>query len=302
MHAPMSFFDTTPIGRIINRFSQDMYTVDSQLMNALRSYLTTIMNVVSTIVVISGVTPWFTICLVPIILFYASQQNFFTMTYRELKRLDSVNRSPIYALLGETIDGVATIRAYCSESSLTNRLTRMLDNQQNAYYLLCVAQCWLAIRLELVGTLFISLACLLAVWNRAIHGADMQFAGLAGLSISYALSVTQSLNWSVRMASDLEASMIAVERIRTYCEIKGEAPRHTKEDTLLPKTWPVGGDIVFEGSSLRYRPGLPLVLKGLNLTIPAGMKIGVVGRTGAGKSTVSMLKVKRMGCVLCHSL
>ena len=80
MHAPMSFFDTTPIGRIINRFSQDMYTIDSQLMNALRSYLTTIMNVISTIVVISGVTPTFTICLIPIILFYASQQNFFTVS------------------------------------------------------------------------------------------------------------------------------------------------------------------------------------------------------------------------------
>ncbi|KAL3903657.1 MAG: hypothetical protein SGILL_010363 [Bacillariaceae sp.] len=126
-----------------------------------------------------------------------------------------------------------------------------------------------------------------------VNGADLQFAGLAGLSISYALSVTQSLNWSVRMASDLEASMIAVERIRTYCEIKGEAPRHTKEDGSLPKLWPVGGSIVFDGSSLRYRPGLPLVLKGLDLTIPAGRKVGVVGRTGAGKSTlmVSLLRI-----------
>ncbi|KAG7364336.1 multidrug ABC transporter permease/ATPase [Nitzschia inconspicua] len=293
MHAPMSFFDTTPIGRIINRFSQDMYTVDSQLMNALRSYLTTIMNVISTVVVISGVTPAFVICLVPILLFYASQQNFFTMSYRELKRLDSVNRSPIYALLGESIDGVATIRAFGGESALLSRLTRMLDTQQNAYYLLCVAQCWLAIRLELVGTLFITLACLLAVWQHSIRGADLQFAGLAGLSISYALSVTQSLNWSVRMASDLEASMIAVERIRSYCEIDSEAPRDTDADKTLPKSWPTGGKITFQNASLRYRPGLPLVLKGLNLEIPPGAKCGVVGRTGAGKSTlmVSLLRI-----------
>ncbi len=167
MQAPMSFFDTTPIGRIVNRFSQDMYTVDSQLMTALRSYLTTIMSVICTVFVISGVTPAFTICLIPMILFYVSQQKFFTvrserhrmpvctgsnsrciqlplflskMTYRELKRLDSVNRSPIYALLGETIDGVATIRAYCGESALMTRLKDTLDTQQNAYYLLCVAQ------------------------------------------------------------------------------------------------------------------------------------------------------------------
>jgi ABC-type multidrug transport system fused ATPase/permease subunit len=157
----------------------------------------------------------------------------------------------------------------------------------------CFYRCWLAIRLELVGTLFITLACLLAVGQRAIRGADVQFAGLAGLSISYALSVTQSLNWSVRMASDLEASMIAVERIRSYCEIESEAPRDTDADKNLPSTWPTGGKIVFQTASLRYRPGLPLVLKGLDLEIPAGAKCGVVGRTGAGKSTlmVSLLRI-----------
>lgn len=151
----------------------------------------------------------------------------------------------------------------------------------------------MAVRLELVGTLFISVACLLAVWQRFLNGADPQFAGLAGLSISYALSVTQSLNWSVRMASDLEASMIAVERIRSYCEIPSEAPRHTKDEESLPKSWPSGGKISFRDASLRYRPGLPLVLKGLNLEILAGSKVGVVGRTGAGKSTlmVSLLRI-----------
>jgi ABC-type multidrug transport system fused ATPase/permease subunit len=154
-------------------------------------------------------------------------------------------------------------------------------------------RCWLAIRLELVGTLFITLACLLAVGRHAIRGADLQFAGLAGLSISYALSVTQALNWSVRMASDLEANMIAVERIRSYCEIENEAPRGTDADKNLPKIWPTGGKIVFHRASLRYRPGLPLVLKGLDLEIPAGAKCGVVGRTGAGKSTlmVSLLRI-----------
>lgn len=107
-----------------------MYTVDEQLMMSLRSYLTTIMSVCSTIVVISTITPAFTLCLIPIIIYYVYQQNFFTMTYRELKRLDSVNRSPLYALLGETVDGVATIRAYGAEKSLMLRLATMLDLQQ----------------------------------------------------------------------------------------------------------------------------------------------------------------------------
>jgi len=293
MHAPMSFFDVTPVGRIVNRFSYDVYTIDSQLMTAARSYLTTILSVVSALVVNIGVFPAFTIGIIPLICYYIAQQRFFTVTYRELKRLDSVGRSPIYALLGETIDGVATIRAHAGESSLTLRLKNMLDIQQNAYYLLCVAQCWLAIRLELVGTLVITLSCLLAIWKHQFLGADPKFAGLAGLSISYAMSITQSLNWSVRMASDLEASMISVERIRSYCQIESEAPRDIDGDKKLPKSWPTGGSVVFSNASLRYRPGLPRVLKGLSIKLPEHSKVGVVGRTGAGKSTlmVSLLRI-----------
>ena len=215
------------------------------------------------------------------------------MTYRELKRLDSVSRSPIYALLGETIDGVATIRAHAAEPTLVLRLMNMLDNQQNAYYLLSVAQCWLAIRLELVGTLIITLACLFPVWHHEIVGADPKISGLAGLAISYALSITQSLNWSVRMASDLEASMISVERVRSYCEVQTEAPRAMDKDKHLPESWPSRGNIAFKDVTLRYRPGLPRVLKGLQIEFPERSKIGVVGRTGAGKSTlmVSLLRI-----------
>jgi len=255
--------------------------------------LTTILSVVSALVVNSGISPAFTIGILPLIYYYASQQRFFTVSYRELKRLDSVGRSPIYALLGETIDGVASVRAHSAESSLTMRLKKMLDVQQNAYYLLCVAQCWLAIRLELVGTLLITLSCLLAVLQHQFFDVDKNFSGLAGLAISYAMSITQSLNWSVRMASDLEASMISVERIRSYCEVESEAPRETKEDKRLPESWPTYGNIVFSNASLRYRPGLPRVLKGLNIEIPQRSKVGVVGRTGAGKSTLmaSLLRV-----------
>jgi ATP-binding cassette subfamily C (CFTR/MRP) protein 1 len=134
--------------------------------------------------------------------------------------------------------------------------------------------------LEVVGTLLVSLACLCAVWEHRFRGGDEQFAGLAGLSISFALSVTQALNWSVRMASDLEASMVSVERVREYCKIESEAARTTDEDAKLPPSWPSGGRISFQSTKLRYRPGLPLVLKGLDIEIPERSKVGVVGRTG----------------------
>jgi len=293
LQAPMAFFDTTPIGRIINRFSKDMYTIDEQLVATLRSYLATLANVFSTIIVISGVTPIFTLCLIPILIFYAMQQAYFTMTYRELKRLDSIGRSPIYALLGETLDGVTTIRAFGAQSTLANRLETMLDRQQHAYYLTFAAQCWLAIRLELVGTLIITFACLCSVLEHPFKGGDENFAGLAGLSISFALSVTQSLNWSVRMASDFEANMVAVERVEQYSSIPSEAKRHTDVDKAAGKDWPARGEVQFINAKLRYRQGLPLVLKGLDILIPAASKVGIVGRTGAGKSTlmVALLRI-----------
>lgn len=130
------------------------------------------------------------------------------------------------------------------------------------------------------GTFIITFAALSAVFEHQILGADEVFAGLAGLSISYALSVTQSLNWTVRMASDMEANMVAVERVQEYTSIESEGERHTPVDNELPSSWPSNGRVEFRGAKLRYRPGLPLVLKGLDIAIPAGSKVGVVGRTG----------------------
>jgi ABC-type multidrug transport system fused ATPase/permease subunit len=206
--------------------------------------------------------------------------SYLQVSYRELKRLDSTSRSPIYALLGESVDGVAVIRSFLAEEALKNRLTNMLDRQQHAYFLVCAAQSWLAVRLELVGTLIITFACLSAVAERGASGADPVFAGLAGLAISYSMSVTQSLNWSVRMASDMEANMVAVERVQEYTQLQSEGERRTSVDDSLPASWPSQGEIEMKGAKLRYRPGLPLVLKGLDIKIPAGSKVGVVGRTG----------------------
>ena len=280
LRAPMAFFDTTPVGRIMNRFSKDLYTIDEDLVSSLRSYLTTVMPVLSTIIVVTSVTPKFIVGLVPCFFFYAHQQNFFTMTYRELKRLDSVSRSPIYALLSETLDGCLTIRAFGAEETLNKRMASMVNLQQTAYHLTFAAQCWLSVRLEFCGTMIVCVACFVAIMQHDVRGGDEHFAGLAGLSISFALSVTEALARTVRMASDMEANMVAVERITQYFKIPSEAPRLTPEDDDLPSNWPAEGRIEFINSKLRYRPGLPLVLKGLNISIPPQSKVGVVGRTG----------------------
>jgi ATP-binding cassette, subfamily C (CFTR/MRP), member 1 len=168
-----------------------------------------------------------------------------------------------------------------------DRLTKMFDSQQHAYFLTFSAQSWLAVRLELVGTFIVTFSCLSAVAERAVSGSDEAFAGLAGLAISYSLSVTQSLNWSVRMASDMEADMVAVERILEYTMLPSEGAKEMPSDELLKLTqWPKAGDIAFADAQMRYRPELPLTLKGLDIRIPASSKVGVVGRTGAGKSSL----------------
>lgn len=163
----------------------------------------------------------------------------------------------------------------------------MFDNQQHAYFLTFSAQSWLAVRLELVGTFIVTFTCLSAVAERLLSGSDESFAGLAGLAISYALSVTQSLNWSVRMASDMEANMVAVERILEYTALPSEGDKSSPSDNVLEKTgWPKAGEIEFSHVKMKYRPELPLTLKGLDIRIPSASKVGVVGRTGAGKSSL----------------
>jgi ATP-binding cassette, subfamily C (CFTR/MRP), member 1 len=192
-----------------------------------------------------------------------------------------VNRSPLYALLGETIDGVATIRAFSAQQALTRRLISSLDLQQHAYYLTSSSLCWLAVRLEIIGTVIIAFACCCSIFNHDTINGDEVLAGLYGLSISYALSVTGALNWSVRMASDCEALLVSVERIEEYCKLESEADRHTAEDQIAEEQgWPSEGQIDFVDAQLRYRPNLPLALKGLNIHIPASSRVGVVGRTG----------------------
>jgi ABC-type multidrug transport system fused ATPase/permease subunit len=185
-----------------------------------------------------------------------------------------------------------------------------LDSNQQAFFLNFSANCWLAVRLEMAGTLIATFAALFAVLGRdskkygpldttAISNHAV-YAGLAGLSISFALSVTQSLNWSVRMASDLESQMVSVERVKAYSDMDQEAPHFSENDpssssstsssTLSGvqsgQSWPSAGEIQMNSVCLRYRQGLPLVLDNLTLTIKSKEKIGIVGRTGAGKSSL----------------
>lgn len=150
------------------------------------------------------------------------------------------------------------------------------------YYPSIIANRWLAVRLEMVGNLIILFAALFAILSR-----DTMDAGMVGLSVSYALQITQTLNWLVRMTSEVETNIVAVERIKEYGETKQEAPWDIPSQTL-PKDWPEAGTVEFKNFQVRYREGLELVLKGISFTVNGGEKVGIVGRTGAGKSSLTL--------------
>lgn len=282
LHTPQSFYDTTPIGRIINRFSKDVYVIDEALPATVLMFLGTFFVSLSTMIVIVSSTPIFAVVVVPLIFVYVFVQRFYVATSRQLKRLESVSRSPIYSHFSETITGSSVIRAYGRQSAFVRMSDSKVDDNQKSYYPGIVSNRWLGVRIEFIGNCIVLFAALFAV-----TGKESLSPGLVGLSVSYALQVTMSLNWMVRMTSDLENNIVAVERVKEYSETQTEAPWEI-EDKKPPPDWPTEGNVEFKDYSVRYREGLDLVLKNLSLSVKGGEKIGIVGRTGAGKSSMTL--------------
>uniref|UniRef100_A0A671QV01 Canalicular multispecific organic anion transporter 2-like n=1 Tax=Sinocyclocheilus anshuiensis TaxID=1608454 RepID=A0A671QV01_9TELE len=281
-HTPQSFFDTTPIGRIINRFSKDIYVIDEVLPSTILMFLGTFFASLSTMIVIICSTPIFALVIGPLALIYFFVQRFYVATSRQLKRLESVSRSPIYSHFSETITGTSVIRAYGRNAAFVLMSDMKVDENQKSYYPGIVSNRWLGVRIEFIGNCIVLFAALLAV-----IGKDKLSPGLVGLSVSYALQVTMSLNWMVRMTSDLESNIVAVERVKEYSETQTEAP-WIVTDKQPPPDWPPKGNVEFADYSVRYREGLDLVLRNISLKVEGGEKIGIVGRTGAGKSSMTL--------------
>ncbi|XP_060795614.1 ATP-binding cassette sub-family C member 3 isoform X2 [Neoarius graeffei] len=281
-HTPQSFFDTTPIGRIINRFSKDIYVIDEVLPSTILMFLGTFFTSLSTVIVIISSTPIFAVVIGPLAIMYFFVQRFYVATSRQLKRLESVSRSPIYSNFSETITGTSVIRAYGLNTSFVLGSDMKVDENQKSYYPGIVSNRWLGVRIEFIGNCIVLFAALFAV-----IGKDNLSEGLVGLSVTYALQVTMSLNWMVRMTSDLESNIVAVERVKEYSETPPEAPWEV-EDKKPSSDWPPEGNVEFTNYSVRYREGLDLVLRNISLQVKGGEKIGIVGRTGAGKSSMTL--------------
>ena len=283
LYSPMSFFDQTPLGRITNRISKDIYTVDKTLPGVFASLFSCLFTVISTLVVILIATPLFIVVLILLSIYYVYEGLYYIKSNREIKRLDSISRSPIYANFGETLDGTSVIRAYQAEQQFIQKNYDLLDLNQRAYFIISSSNCWLGIRLEFAGTIIIGATALLSVLQKS--SASELFISMAALAISYSLDTTQDLNWVVRMVTDMETQIVSVERIEEYTELPSEAPAHIPE-TQPSESWPFKGDIAINQIVMRYRPELEPVIKELSVHILPGEKVGVVGRTGAGKSSL----------------
>lgn len=284
MRAPMTFFETTPIGRILNRFSNDIYKIDEVIGRVFNMFFSNTVRVFITIVVISFSTWQFVFLILPLGVLYIYYQQYYLRTSRELRRLDSVSRSPIYANFQESLVGVSTIRAYGKEDRFKFLNQYRVDENMKAYNPAINANRWLAVRLEFLGSVIILGAAGLSILTLS---SGRLTAGLVGLSVSYALQITQSLNWIVRMTVEVETNIVAVERCLEYSRLKSEAPEIIP-DHRPPQSWPHDGEIKFEHYSTKYRPELDLVLKDINIDIKPREKIGIVGRTGAGKSSITL--------------
>lgn len=280
LRAPMSFFDTTPIGRIVNRFAGDISTVDDTLPTSLRSWILCFLGIVSILIMICTATPVFIIVIIPLGIIYVSVQIFYVATSRQLRRLDSVTRSPLYSFFSETVSGLPVIRAFQHQQRFLKHSEALIDTNQKCVFSWIISNRWLAIRLELVGNLIVFFSSLMMVIYRDTISGDT-----VGFVLSNALSITQTLNWLVRMTSEIETNIVAVERITEYINVENEAPWVT--DKRPPAGWPSKGEIQFNNYQVRYRPELDLVLKGITCDIRSSEKIGVVGRTGAGKSSLT---------------
>ena len=279
--APMSFFDTTPKGRILNRFAKDIDFVDLMIPSSFNSVTRLALGVLGTIAAISYASPFFLLFVIPLAAIYWYIQHIFVKTARQLKRLQSASRSPIYSHFSETLSGLPTIRAYNLEHRFMAENEEKLDFSQMSYQPNLVSNRWLSIRLEMLGNLIVLFAALFAVLGR-----DSLDPGVVGLSLTYASSVTNLLSFLIRQASQIETNMVSVERIKEYQDdIPAEAPYRMPEQDP-PSDWIRHGSIKFSDYQTRYRDGLDIILKGISCEIQSSEKIGVVGRTGAGKSSL----------------
>ncbi|KAJ1727146.1 hypothetical protein LPJ61_004731 [Coemansia biformis] len=282
VNAVPRFFDKTPIGRVISRFSRDMRTIDESIIGLIVSLGMQIVQVASVFVIISSVVPPFIVIALAMTCAYAMVAVYYLNATRELKRLDSISMSPLLSLFSELITGVESIRAFGAQSQYTKEAMNRVNVHNRPYYLMWGANRWLCTRIEFSGCI-VSFSTTVLI----ILSLDSIDAGLAGFVLMYAMSFSGYMLWFIRNYSECEISMNSVERVNQYLVLDQEAPAQVEPHSRPPTDWPRTGNVDVRNLTIEYVPDTP-VLHAISFSVAHGEKIGVVGRTGAGKSTLSL--------------
>uniref|UniRef100_A0A8C4URF7 ATP-binding cassette sub-family C member 10 n=1 Tax=Falco tinnunculus TaxID=100819 RepID=A0A8C4URF7_FALTI len=281
LKATVTFFDTTPTGRILNRFSSDLYCVDDSLPFILNIFLANVYGLLGMLVIITYGLPWIGLVLLPLAALYFSIQRYYRRTSRELKRLYSVTLSPIYTHFSETLSGLSSIRAMRATRRFELENELRLEQNQRCLFASNTAMQWLDIRLQMIGVAVVTAIAGIAIIQ---HQKQLGNPGLVGLSLSYALSVTNLLSGLISSFTLTETMMVSVERTEEYTT---DIPMEPQDKLLqVAADWPSQGLVEFQKVVLAYREGLPNALDGVSFTIYPREKVGIVGRTGSGKSTL----------------
>ncbi len=285
LRAPMSYFETVPMGRILNRFTYDTDVNDVTLTQMISMFIISCSWYVASICVQISILPWAALVLFPVSGLYLLFMHYYRMTGPDLQRIDALSRSPMQSMVSECLEGSTSIRVFQQDPSFVNKFENVVDVNSSALLNYISVQRWLSTRMEMLGVIVIMCTSFMVV---CLNHRLQTTAGLAGLLITWSANFTITLNFLVQTFSETEAAITAIERVDAMAELPTEKPMETPKELEPPPEWPRDGLLEFRNASLRYREGLPLALNDLSFAIPAGKTCGIVGRTGAGKSSITV--------------
>eukprot|EP00042_Codosiga_hollandica_P050130 m.592762 g.592762 ORF g.592762 m.592762 type:complete len:933 (-) comp58023_c0_seq1:1350-4148(-) len=276
------FFDTNPVGRILNRFSKDLGFLDDLLPWCYFDFLTGALGFVGIVLFISIANPWIFLATVPLSALFLYLRSFYMKFGRDSKRIEATERSPVFSHFSTSLAGLAIIRCHESHERFVERLFTLLDTHGAAFHMFMSATRWLGIRIDTIASAALTVLVFVAIAVR-----DSLPTGLVALSIVYSLQLLLGIQWMVRQSAEVESQMTSVERLLEYAKLPAEQTQAAKDECIEPSpTWPESGAFSFEDVYMQYSPSLPYTLRSVSFQIRAKEKIGVVGRTGAGKSSL----------------
>ena len=279
----LRFFDATPVGRVLNRFSRDVDSVEGELSWSIEGCIRSAFAMFGSLFVMLSVLPQLIFVMIPVFAVYFRYQSGYRAVSREAQRFYAISRSPRFALFKETLSGLAVIRAFRRTESFERAYAQVLHEYQKMFHALVIFNRWFSIRIPLLGAV-ISLGVTTGIIWFSQNGAIA--AGTAGLALVYAMRFWEHLNWAVRAFSQVESRMTSVERLAHFASLDPEPDVVTLPALEDDVPWPTKGEVRFESVHARYASHLPQVLKGVSFVVPGGARAGFTGRTGAGKSTI----------------